>query len=152
MEAFFLFINIIIFNKIEFCSLLNWLRIQKGFYMFDKINWDDVEEEQVNPMIKRKMIWGDKVMISKLELSDGCIVPQHEHENEQVTQVISGTIRFWLGKDKDQEIDVHPGESLIIPANLPHEALMIGDVVEVDTFSPPRADWIDGSDDYLKQK
>jgi len=118
--------------------------------MLEKICWDEVEEEQVNPMIKRKMIWGDKVMISKLKLSDGCIVPQHEHENEQVTQVISGTIRFWLGKDKEQEIDVYPGESLIIPGNLPHEALMIGDVVEVDTFSPPRADWIDGSDDYLK--
>jgi quercetin dioxygenase-like cupin family protein len=120
--------------------------------MFDKINWDDVEEEQVNPEIKRKMIWGDKIMISKLELSDGCIVPQHQHDNEQITQVISGTIRFWLGKDKQQEIDIHPGESLIIPGNLPHEALMIGDVVEVDTFSPPRADWIEGSDDYLKQK
>jgi len=120
--------------------------------MLEKINWDDVEEEQVNSKIKRKMIWGDKVMISKLELSDSCIVPQHEHENEQITQVISGIIRFWLGKDKDQVIDVHPGESLIIPGNLPHEALMIGDVVEVDIFSPPRSDWIDGSDDYLKEK
>ena len=119
--------------------------------MLSKISWDSVEEEQVNPSIKRQMIWGEKIMISKLELKDGCIVPQHQHQNEQITQVISGTIRFWLGEDRSEVIDVHPGESLIIPKNLPHKALMIGDVVEVDTFSPPRADWIEGSDNYLKE-
>ena len=119
--------------------------------MQEKISWDSVEEEQLNPSIKRKMIWGEKVMIARLELKDKCLVPQHQHENEQITQVISGTIRFWLGKDKSEVIDINPGESLIIPSNLPHEALMIGDVVEIDTFSPPRSDWIDGSDDYLKK-
>jgi len=119
--------------------------------MLNKISWDSVQEEQLNPLIKRKMIWGDKVMVAKLEMKDGCIVPQHQHENEQITDVISGTIRFWLGEDKAEVLDLHAGESLIIPANLPHEALMIGDVVEVDTFSPPRADWIDGTDDYLKK-
>ena len=119
--------------------------------MLEKINWDSVEEEQLNPLIKRKMIWGEKVMVARMELKDKCLVPHHHHDNEQITQVISGTIRFWLGKDKSEVIDIGPGESLIIPSNLPHEALMIGDVVEVDTFSPPRADWIDGSDDYLKK-
>ena len=97
------------------------------------------------------MIWGKKVMVARMELKDGCLVPKHHHHNEQITQVISGTIRFWLGEDKSDLIDVNAGESLIIPSNLPLVALMIGDVVEVDTFSPPRADWIDGSDDYLKQ-
>ena len=119
--------------------------------MQEKISWDSVEEEQLNPSIKRKMIGGEKVMIARLELKDKCLVPQHKHENEQITQVISGTIRFWLGKDKSEVIDINPGEALIIPRNLPHEALMIGDVVEIDTFSPPRSDWIDGSDDYLKK-
>ena len=119
--------------------------------MLNKISWDSVQEEQLNPSIKRKMIWGDKVMVAKLEMKEGGIGPQHQHENEQITDVISGTIRFWLGEDKAEVLDLHAGESLIIPANLPHEALMIGDVVEVDTFSPPRADWIDGTDDYLKK-
>ena len=119
--------------------------------MQENISWDSVEEEQLNPSIKRKMIWGEKVMIARLELKDKCLVPQHKHDNEQITQVISGTIRFWLGKDKSEVIDINPGESLIIPSNLHHEALMIGDVVEIDTFSPPRSDWIDGSDDYLKK-
>jgi quercetin dioxygenase-like cupin family protein len=116
-----------------------------------KINWDEVPEEQVTPSMTRKMIYGDQVMIAKLTFKDGFKVPLHQHENEQISEVLSGTIRFWFGANKEQQMDVHAGESVIIPGNLPHAALMIGDVVARDTFSPPRQDWIDGTDDYLKK-
>ena len=102
--------------------------------MVEKIIWDNVEEEQVNPFMKRRMV-----------------VPLHHHENEQVTEVLSGTIRFWFGENKEQTMDLNAGETVVIPSNLPHEALMVGDVEEVDIFSPPRQDWIDGSDDYLRK-
>ena len=118
--------------------------------MENKVKWDAVELEQVSQSIKRKMIWGEHTMIARLEIKDGCLVPQHHHENEQISFIESGTIRFWLGADKSEVVDVHAGELLIIPPNLPHEALMIGDVVATDTFSPPRADWIEGTDDYLR--
>ena len=118
--------------------------------MANKVNWDTVEWEQVSPSIKRKMIWGEHTMIARLEIKDGCLVPQHQHENEQISFIESGTIRFLMGEDKSEVVDVHAGESLIIPPNLPHEALIIGDVVATDTFSPPRADWIEGADDYLR--
>ena len=120
--------------------------------MVQKIKWDEVPEEDVNELMKRKMIYGDKVMVSKMKFKDGFVVPLHHHENEQVTEVISGTIRFWFGANKEQELDLHAGETIIIPGNLPHEALMIGDVEEIDIFAPPRADWIDGSDNYLRKK
>jgi quercetin dioxygenase-like cupin family protein len=119
--------------------------------MIKKMNWDDVAEEQVNPMMKRKLIYGDKIMIGKIKFKDGFVVPLHSHENEQITQVTFGSIRFWLGEDKKEVIDVHEGESIVIPANLPHEALMIGDVEETDTWAPPRTDWLDGTDHYLKK-
>ena len=90
-------------------------------------------------------------MIAKMEFKDGFLVPLHSHENEQITQVISGTIRFWLGENKDQVLDLHPGEVLVIPPHLPHEALMIGDVEEMDSWAPPRKDWLDGTDNYLKK-
>ena len=118
--------------------------------MVNKVNWDTVEWEQVSPSIKRKMIWGEHTMIARLEIKDGCVVPQHQHENEQISFIESGAIRFLMGEDKSEVVDVHAGESLIIPPNLPHEALIIGDVVATDTFSPPRADWIEGADDYLR--
>jgi len=72
-------------------------------------------------------------------------------EHEQVTQVLSGQIRFWFGENKEQVMDLYPGDVVVIPSNLPHEALMIGDVDEVDTWSPPRQDWLDKTDDYLRR-
>ena len=119
--------------------------------MLEKINWDDVPEEEVTPMMFRKMIWGEKIMVAKMRFKDGFIVPLHSHENEQVTQVIAGQIRFWFGENKEQVMLLGPGDSVVIPGNLPHEALMIGDVEETDTWAPPRTDWLDGTDDYLRK-
>jgi quercetin dioxygenase-like cupin family protein len=116
-----------------------------------KINWDKVREEQVNPKMKRKFIHGEKVMIAKMEFEDGFTVPWHTHENEQITEVFEGTLRFWFDNDEKNHIDLLPGDSIIIKGHRPHRALMIGKVVEIDTFSPPRQDWIDGSDNYLRK-
>lgn len=117
-----------------------------------KINWDALPTEQVAPEMTRKMIYGEKIMIAKMTFQDGFIVPWHSHENEQLSEVISGTIRFWLDDNEEAYIDVHAGESLVIPGHVRHKALIIGEVVATDTFSPPRQDWIDGTDDYLKGK
>lgn len=116
-----------------------------------RINWKDVREEQVNPKMKRKFIYGDKVMIAKMEFEDGFTVPWHSHENEQITEVVEGRMRFWFDNDDANYIELVPGDSLIIKGNRPHKALMIGKVVEIDTFCPPRQDWIDGSDNYLRK-
>jgi quercetin dioxygenase-like cupin family protein len=117
----------------------------------DKINWNDLTEEQVNPQMKRKYIYGEKVMIAKMEFTDGFIVPWHSHDNEQITEVYEGTLRFWFDNDEQNHIDLLPGDSIIIPRNRPHKALIIGKVVETDTFSPPRQDWINSSDRYLRK-
>ena len=119
--------------------------------MLNKINWDNVQTEEVTPQMHRKIIWGEKLMIAKMKFKDGFQVPLHSHENEQITEVISGTIRFWFGENKEQQMDLHAGEMVVIPANLPHEALMIGEVEEIDHWAPPRQDWLDGTDDYLKK-
>jgi len=119
--------------------------------MVKKINWEEVPTEQVTPKMERKLIYGDKIMIARMKFKDGFLVPLHSHDNEQITQVISGNIRFWLGTDKNDVYDLHPGDVLIIPGNVPHEALMIGDVEEVDTWSPIRKDWLDGTDNYLRK-
>jgi quercetin dioxygenase-like cupin family protein len=118
--------------------------------MLQKISWDAIPEEEVTPLMRRKLLYGDKLMIAKMKFKNGFVVPLHQHENEQITQVLSGTIRFWFGSDKEQVMDLHAGESVVIPANVPHEALMIGEVEETDTWAPPRTDWLDGTDDYLR--
>jgi quercetin dioxygenase-like cupin family protein len=79
-------------------------------------------------------------------------VPRHSHENEQVTYILSGALRFWIGEDESQEVVVRAGEVLHIPANLPHKAEALEDTLDLDVFSPPRQDWLDGTDDYFRRK
>ena len=119
--------------------------------MLKKINWEDVPTEEVTPQMHRKIVAGEKLMIARMKFKDGFHVPLHSHENEQITEVISGPIRFWFGENRDQQMDLTAGEMVVIPPNLPHEALMIGDVEEIDHWAPPRQDWLDGTDDYLKK-
>ena len=123
----------------------------KSSELVQKLNWNEVSEEMVNPSMTRKMIWGEKLMIARMKFKNGFVVPLHHHVHEQVTQVISGKMRFWFGENKEQVMELEAGDVVVIPSNLPHEALMIGDVEEVDTWSPPRQDWIDKTDDYLRK-
>lgn len=119
--------------------------------MLEKLNWENIPTEIVNPSMERKIVSGEKMMIARMKFKDGFRVPLHNHVNEQITQVISGSIRFWFGESKDQVMDLHAGELVVIPSNLPHEALMIGDVEEIDSWAPPRQDWLDKTDNYLRQ-
>jgi len=112
--------------------------------------WDDLPREQLNPQIARRLITGERMMISHVYLDEGAIVPTHSHHNEQLTYILEGVLRFFLGDDESQVVDVHAGEVLHIPAHLPHRAVALEDTLDVDVFSPPREDWLDGSDAYLR--
>jgi unsaturated pyranuronate lyase len=113
--------------------------------------WDDLPREELNPLIGRRFITGDSMMIAHIYLAKGAIVPKHEHVNEQLTYVIEGLLRFSLGADGAQIVDVAAGEVLQIPAHLPHSAEALEDTLDVDVFHPPRQDWLDGSDAYLRR-
>ncbi len=114
------------------------------------INWDSIELETVNPSMKRRIVTGDHMTVARIYLKDGFLVPTHSHVHEQITQVISGRMRFTFGEDRAEVAEYGPGDVIVIPPNLPHEALSIGDVEEMDMWSPRRDDWLDGTDDYLR--
>jgi quercetin dioxygenase-like cupin family protein len=116
------------------------------------IKWDDVPLETVNDSMQRKIVTGERMTVARIWFRDGFLVPLHSHEMEQITQVVSGRMRFRFGEDRACELEVGPGEVVVIPSNLPHEALCIGDVEEVDMWSPRRDDWLNGTDDYLRTK
>jgi quercetin dioxygenase-like cupin family protein len=118
---------------------------------FQQMAWDQVELESVNPQMKRRIVTGERLTIARIYFKDGFRVPLHSHEQEQVTQVISGVLRFWLGANREKTLDLGPGDVIVIPSNVPHEALCIGDVEEMDTWSPRRDDWLNKTDDYLRQ-
>jgi quercetin dioxygenase-like cupin family protein len=86
-----------------------------------------------------------------VSLKKGDDVPQHSHENEQLTYILEGALHFWLGEKGERELTVRAGEVLVIPSNLPHRALALEDTLDVDVFNPPRQDWLDGTDAYLRR-
>jgi len=113
--------------------------------------WDDMPKEQVNEMLDRRLITGDRIMLSHVYLKKGSIVPRHSHENEQITYILEGGLRFWIGADESQVIDVMAGEVLHIPSMVQHKAEALADTLDVDVFSPPREDWLNKTDDYLRK-
>ena len=77
-------------------------------------------------------------------------MPLHSHENEQITYVLQGALKFWFGSGGEPAMIVGSGELVVIPSLLPHRALALEDTVEVDIFCPPRQDWLSGTDAYIR--
>ena len=113
--------------------------------------WDDMPKEKVSETLDRRLITGDRIMLSHVYLKKGSIVPRHSHENEQITYILEGGLRFWIGPDESQVIDVMAGEVLHIPSMVQHKAEALEDTLDVDVFSPPRQDWLNKTDDYLRR-
>jgi quercetin dioxygenase-like cupin family protein len=113
--------------------------------------WDSMKKERVSDMLERRLITGDRMMLAHVYLKKGCIVPKHSHENEQLTYILEGALKFKIGDDGAEEIVVSAGEVLLIPSNVPHMAEALEETLDVDVFSPPRQDWLDKKDDYLRR-
>jgi quercetin dioxygenase-like cupin family protein len=119
-----------------------------------KLAWDDMAVEELTPLIGRRLIYTPQQMLAHVYLKQGAIVPAHDHVNEQITYILSGALRFWIGEHADAPgntyVDVRAGEVLVIPSHVRHRAEALEDTLDVDIFNPPRQDWIDKSDDYLR--
>lgn len=113
--------------------------------------WSDLPAEPMKGSITRRLITSQRMMIAHVYLKKGDDVPQHSHENEQITYILEGVLHFWLGEKGEREVTVRAGEVLVIPSYLSHRALAMEDTLDVDVFNPPRQDWLDGSDAYLRR-
>lgn len=113
--------------------------------------WKNVELETVSPMLSRKLLTGQRMMLAQVFLKKGCVVPRHQHENEQYTYILEGGLRFWIGEDEKQVQDVRAGEVLHIPSMVWHKAEALEDTIDLDVFDPPREDWLKKTDAYLRK-
>jgi quercetin dioxygenase-like cupin family protein len=114
--------------------------------------WDDLPREKLSDFLDRRIITGDRAMLTHVYMKKGCVVPLHHHENEQLTYILEGALKFWIGSEDAEPIVVHAGEVLVLPSNVPHKAEALEDTLDVDFFTPPRQDWLDGTDDYLRKQ
>jgi quercetin dioxygenase-like cupin family protein len=111
------------------------------------VAWKSVAVEPLNPLLGLHFVVGQNIMLARVLLKKGCIVPEHSHPNEQITFVAEGALKFWID---GQEIVVNAGEVLTIPPNMPHMAEALEDTVDFDVFNPPRADWMNKTNKYLR--
>jgi unsaturated pyranuronate lyase len=111
------------------------------------IPWNAVELEELNPLLMRQLVVGGDIMVARVLMKKGCVVPLHSHHNEQVTYILDGALKFWID---GKEIVVNAGEVLTIPRNMPHKAEALMDTIDLDVFNPPRADWLNKDDAYLR--
>src|SRR5450432_2764067 len=110
--------------------------------------WDSVPLEVMSEVISRKVISGQKAMVAQVFLKKDAVVPEHQHESEQLTYILEGALKFEL---EGKEVIVRAGEVLHIPSNVPHRAVALEDTLDVDIFSPLRTDWLTQNDDYLRR-
>ena len=109
--------------------------------------WKETEREQMNPLVVRQTLHGQNITVARLELKKGAVVPEHHHVNEQIANVLEGRIVFHMQGTRQE---VGPGESIVVPPNIPHKVEVLEDAVVYDVFSPIREDWIRGDDAYLR--
>jgi quercetin dioxygenase-like cupin family protein len=112
-------------------------------------SWDTLPAEQLNPLLSRKIISGERTMIAHIYLKKGCVVPAHSHDNEQMTYILKGALKFTVN---GREILLTEGQVMHIPSNVVHAAVAVEDTLDVDVFCPPRQDWLDKTDAYLRGK
>lgn len=104
--------------------------------------WDDLPVDAPMALLERRRVIGERVMISHILLRAGCVVPTHAHENEQISCVLSGALRFGLGAEGSpdrRDVVVRAGGVIRLPSNLPHSAHALQDTIVLDVFSPPSA-------------
>ena len=111
--------------------------------------WEAIPPERMSSLLERQFVVGTNTMLARIVLRKGAHVPRHSHQNEQISAILEGALRFLL---PDREVIVRAGEVLCIPPDLPHEAFALEDTVNLDVFNPPRQDWIDRDDAYLRQE
>ncbi|HEX3353213.1 MAG TPA: cupin domain-containing protein [Terriglobales bacterium] len=111
------------------------------------VPWSSIELEDLNPLLQRQFVVGNDIMVARVLMKKGCIIPLHSHYNEQFTYILEGALKFWID---GKEIVVNAGEVLTIPPHMPHKAEALVDTVDLDVFNPPRADWINKTDQYLR--
>ncbi len=110
----------------------------------------DVEDCAVNRPLKgcrMRTPFGERIMLSYLEMEQGAEVPMHTHPHEQAGILLEGKLQLTIG---DETRVVGPRDMYIVPGGVPHRAVALdGPVVVLDIFSPIREDYANNQNSYL---
>jgi quercetin dioxygenase-like cupin family protein len=112
--------------------------------------WGDQPVQDMGGGVSRRFAFGEKLMMARIVMPAGVEVPLHAHSHEQMTNVLSGVVEFRFGSDGADLRLLKAGDAVIIPGGLEHGSSCLEDAEVIELFAPPREDWIEGSDSYLR--
>ena len=104
-----------------------------------KYNWEEVAEDHPIALLTRHKIEGERMLVARIHLAKGCIVKEHHHESEQISIMLSGSVRWWIGKSgapDHREMVMKPGDILVLPAHVPHGVETLEDSLLIDVLTP----------------
>jgi len=105
------------------------------------LSLDRVPAEQVTPLAVRRIVTGEKGMAVHWRFKAGMHAAAHRHPHEQIAWMLSGKMEFRLGNERRL---CGPGDVVVIPSGVEHEAWFPEDAELIDFFAPPREDFLAG--------
>ena len=104
------------------------------------ISPDEIPKVELFPGGRSALVAGKNLLFSFIEMDDGAELPPHSHPEEQGGLLLTGCLRLKIG---DEEKTLYPGDAFIVPPNVVHSGhVEDGPVNVLDTFAPPRSDYL----------
>ena len=92
------------------------------------------------PGIKRQTLTSGETMYQMLAtLESGSKMPAHQHPQEQIVHILSGRMKLIVDGTPHE---MKAGDSFYLASNVPHGVETIEETRVVDTFSPPRDEYL----------
>jgi quercetin dioxygenase-like cupin family protein len=114
------------------------------------VNWKDIPANEVAPGVRIRTPYGEKLMLSLVEIDENAVVPLHHHPHEQGGLLLEGKAEFTIG---DETRVVEKGDAFLIPPNVPHRVAAVdGPCVALDIFTPIREDYVELANRYIPKE
>ena len=103
------------------------------------IDVDKLESKQIAEGARIRVAYGEKVMMSYVNIDANSVIPEHSHPHEQMGTFLEGEAEFTIG---DEKKIVKQGEAYLVPSNVKHKVVTSDKpVLALDIFSPPREEY-----------
>ncbi len=102
-----------------------------------------MEWEKLGGGVSRKFLgYDNQIMMVLVKFEKGALGAPHQHFHTQATYCAAGKFEFEIDGIKQT---VNAGDGVYIEPNLLHSAVCLEEGMLIDTFSPVREDFLDGS-------
>lgn len=98
------------------------------------------KERQLASGVQTRLAWGERLMMSVVELKPHSLVARHRHPHEQMGLVLEGEVEMAIGEERRL---LKKGDAYLVPSNVEHSAQTFASAsLALDVFSPPREDYM----------